>query len=223
VFERVNQRQPFEARFIIDHAETITPGNIERIRALGGGIAVQHRMVFQGEYFVDRYGAQAAVATPPIGRMLSMDVPVGAGTDATRVASYDPWVALYWLTTGKTLGGMPLYGEDNVLSREHALRLWTNGSAWFSGEETVKGTLAPGMYADLAISLPAAMPDWSPVRSVPSPSQRPQMALERACHGGCTNSHCGLHGHRHIAWTQPIPTADLRSFWGALGCSCFAV
>ena len=87
VFERVNQRQPFEARFIIDHAETITPENIERIRALGGGIAVQHRMAFQGEYFVDRYGAEAARTTPPVGRMLSMDLPVGAGTDATRVAS----------------------------------------------------------------------------------------------------------------------------------------
>ncbi|WP_439648297.1 amidohydrolase [Acuticoccus kalidii] len=261
VFERVNQRQPFEARFIIDHAETITPKNIERIRALGGGIAIQHRMAFQGEYFVDRYGAEAAEATPPIGRMLSMGVPVGAGTDATRVASYDPWVALYWLATGKTLGGLPLYGEDNVLPREEALRLWTHGSAWFSGEETVKGTLAPGMYADLAIlsadymrvpaeeirsiasvltmvdgrvvhgdgdfaglapPLPAAMPDWSPVRDIPSPAQRPQMALERACHDGCTN-HCGLHGHRHIAWTKPIPAADLNSFWGALGCSCFAV
>src|SRR3546814_10326436 len=75
-------------------------------------------MAFQGEYFVDRYGAEAARLTPPIAKMLEMDVPVGAGTDATRVASYDPWVSLYWLTTGKTLGGMPLYGEENVLDRE---------------------------------------------------------------------------------------------------------
>ncbi|MBK0400979.1 amidohydrolase [Limibaculum sp. M0105] len=151
VFERVNGRQAFEARFIIDHAETVTPRNIERIKALGGGIAIQHRMAFQGEYFVDRYGAQAAQATPPIGRMLEMGVPVGGGTDATRVSSYDPWVGLYWLTTGKTVGGMPLYDEANVLSREDALRLWTHGSAWFSGEADVKGTLAPGMYADLAV------------------------------------------------------------------------
>src|SRR3546814_2864360 len=84
-------------------------------------------MAFQGEYFVDRYGAEAARLTPPIAKMLEMDVPVGAGTDATRVASYDPWVSLYWLTTGKTLGGMPLYGEENVLDRETALRLWTQG------------------------------------------------------------------------------------------------
>ncbi|MGK8235019.1 amidohydrolase [Roseovarius sp. MS2] len=267
VFERVNQRQPFETRFIIDHAETITPRNIERITALGGGIATQHRMAFQGEYFVDRYGAEAAQATPPIRRMIDMGTPVGAGTDATRVASYDPWVSLYWMTTGKTLGGMPLYSEDNLLTREEALRLWTHGSAWFSGEANEKGTLAPGMYADLAVlsadylsvppdeirqinavltmvggrivhgegpfsdlapPLPPASPGWSPVGAVPSPGARQatgatETRIDRACHDGCASA-CSLHGHDHgIAWTNPIPVKDVKSFWGALGCSCFAV
>jgi hypothetical protein len=60
-------------------------------------------------------------------------------------------VALYWLTTGKTLGGLSLYDEGNVLDRETALRLWTEGSAWFSGEAGVKGTLSLGAYADLAV------------------------------------------------------------------------
>jgi predicted amidohydrolase YtcJ len=151
VFERVNGKTPFATRFIIDHAETVSERNIERIKALGGGVAIQHRMAFQGEYFVDRYGATAAKATPPLAKMMQLGLPVGAGTDATRVASYDPWVALYWLTTGKTLGGLSLYDEANVLEREAALRLWTQGSAWCSGEAAVKGTLAPGMYADLAV------------------------------------------------------------------------
>ncbi|SFH53667.1 hypothetical protein SAMN04488020_12113 [Palleronia marisminoris] len=151
VFERVNGSTPFRTRFIIDHAETVSPRNIERIRALGGGIATQHRMAFQGEYFVDRFGAEAARATPPIREMLRTGLPVGGGTDATRVASYDPWVALYWLTTGRTVGGLPLYGDDNLLTREEALAIWTTGSAWFSGEQEVKGQLAPGMYADLAV------------------------------------------------------------------------
>jgi hypothetical protein len=112
---------------------------------------VQHRMAFQGEYFVERYGAKAAERTPPIRRMLEMGIPIGAGTDATRVASYNPWVALYWLTTGRTVGGLRLYGEANRLSREQALRLYTQGSAWFSGESEKKGTLAPGRFADLAV------------------------------------------------------------------------
>ncbi len=151
VFERVTGGAPFASRFIIDHAETVSPRNIERIKALGGGIAVQHRMAFQGEYFVDRYGARAAEATPPVAGMLRTGLPVGAGTDATRVSSYNPWVCLYWLTQGKTLGGLTLTRESERLDRETALTLWTRGSAWFSGEEDVKGTLRPGAYADLVV------------------------------------------------------------------------
>ena len=152
VFERVNQDIPFDGlRFIIDHAETIRPDSIERISALGGGIAIQHRMAFQGEYFVERYGADEAEFTPPVTDMLAAGLPVGAGTDATRVASFNPWVSLYWLVSGRTLGGLPLYPEARRLDREQALRLWTKGSAWFSGEQAVKGAIAPGEYADLAV------------------------------------------------------------------------
>ncbi|MDN5517698.1 MAG: amidohydrolase, partial [Pseudomonas sp.] len=96
VFEKVDRDMPFNGLpWLFDHAETISPRNIERVRALGGGIAIQHRMAFQGEYFIDRYGAKAAEATPPIQRMLAEGIPVGGGTDATRVASYNPWTALY--------------------------------------------------------------------------------------------------------------------------------
>ncbi|KRG70695.1 amidohydrolase [Pseudoxanthomonas dokdonensis] len=152
VYERIDRELPFAGlHWIIDHAETISPRNIERVRALGGGIAVQHRMAFQGEAFVERYGAAAAAHTPPIRRMLDAGIPVGAGTDATRVASYNPWTALHWLVSGRTVGGMPLYGDDNLLEREEALRTWTQGSAWFSDEQAVKGTLAVGQYADLAL------------------------------------------------------------------------
>ncbi|MCH7378530.1 MULTISPECIES: amidohydrolase [Acinetobacter] len=151
VFERVNGRQPFATRFIIDHAETVSDRNIERIGALGGGIAIQHRMAYQGEIFVQRYGLDAAKSTPPVKRMLELGVPVGAGTDATRVASYNPWVCLSWLSTGKTVGGLPLYDEQNLLDRKTALKLWTKGSAWFSGEHQHKGALSSGELADLIV------------------------------------------------------------------------
>lgn len=152
VFERVNQEIPFKGlRWFFDHAETISDRNIDRVKALGGGIAIQHRMAYQGEYFVNRYGPQVATRTPPIRRMLGSDLPVGAGTDATRVASYNPWVALYWLVTGRTVGGKELYPASNRLDRAEALRLYTGGSAWFSGEETKKGMIAEGQLADLAV------------------------------------------------------------------------
>jgi predicted amidohydrolase YtcJ len=152
VFESVNREISLNGlHWFIDHAETISPRNIDRIRALQGGIAVQHRMAYQGEYFINRYGKAKAEQSPPIRQMLAAGVPVGAGTDATRVASYNPFVSLYWLVTGKTVGGTPMYTAANRMDRMEALHLWTVGSAWFSSEESNKGRLVPGQLADLAV------------------------------------------------------------------------
>ncbi len=152
VFETVNRDTPIgDLHWFFDHAETISERNIDRIAALGGGIAVQHRMAFQGEDFVGHFGARAAEDTPPIKRMLAAGVPVGAGTDATRVASYNPWVSLSWLVTGKTVGGLRLYPMANRLDRHEALRLWTEANAWFSTETDKKGAIKVGQLADLAV------------------------------------------------------------------------
>lgn len=97
VFEKVNRDVPLQGvNWFLDHAETISERSTDRIAALGGGIAVQHRMMYQGEYFTERYGGKAAETTPLIRRMLEAGLPVGAGTDATRVASDNPWVSLSW-------------------------------------------------------------------------------------------------------------------------------
>jgi predicted amidohydrolase YtcJ len=152
VYETVNREIPFDGlHWFFDHCETISDRNIERVKALGGGIAVQNRMAFQGEYFAARYGSHQAKRTPPIRRMLEIGVPVGAGTDATRVSSYNPYLSLYWLITGKTVGGFSLYPQENRLDREEALKLYTMGSSWFSTEDGKKGALAPGQLADLAV------------------------------------------------------------------------
>jgi predicted amidohydrolase YtcJ len=152
VYERVNRDTPLDGlHWFFDHCETISDRNIDRIAELGGGIAIQHRMAFQGEYFVERYGRATAERTPPIQRMLRSGLPVGAGTDATRVASYNPWVSLSWLVTGKTVGGLKLYPASQTLDREQALRLWTEANAWFSGEGGKKGRIEVGQLADLAV------------------------------------------------------------------------
>ncbi|HZX77878.1 amidohydrolase [Lysobacter sp.] len=263
VYEKVNRDVPFDGlHWFIDHAETISDRNIDRVRALGGGIAVQHRMAYQGEFFAQRYGNDALKRTPPVRRMLDAGVPVGAGTDATRVASYNPWVALYWLSTGRTVGGMPMYGEDNLLAREEALRLWTQGSAWFSGEESRKGVLAAGQFADFAVlsddflsvpderiqgitsvltvvggrlvhgedefarlapPLPDPMPDWSPVRRWGGyqPGTLGQAAAAMA-HGHSHGDGAACHVHHASHAAHFDAPGDLRGFWGALGCSCFA-
>ena len=275
VFEKVNQDIPLQGiNWFFDHAETISEKSIDRIAALGGGIAVQHRMAYQGEYFVERYGARAAEATPPVARMLEKGVKVSAGTDATRVASYNPWVSLSWMVTGKTVGGLSLYPQRNLLDRETALRMWTESVAWFSNEEGKRGCIQAGQFADLIVPskdyftvpedeisfltsdltvvggrvvygagdfaplddnpLPPAMPDWSPTRTFkgygawgePDGAGRNSLAPLRAhaaASCGCASS-CGLHGHDHArAWASNAPVSDTRGFFGALGCSCWAV
>ena len=152
VFEKVNKDTPLTGlNWFFDHAETISDRSIERVAALGGGVAVQHRMAYQGEYFVEQYGARAAEATPPVKRMLEMGVKTSAGTDATRVASYNPWVSLSWLVTGRTVGGLQLTPQRNCLDRETALRMWTENVTWFSNEEGKKGRIEAGQLADLVV------------------------------------------------------------------------
>jgi predicted amidohydrolase YtcJ len=152
IFERVHRDVPInELRWFIDHAETISERNMERIAALGGGIAIQHRMAYQGEYYIRRYGIESVRRKPPLKRMLEMGLPIGAGTDGTRVASYHPWTCLWWMVTAKTVGGTVMHDEADRLTREQALRLYTHGSAWFSHEDDKKGTLAAGRWADFAV------------------------------------------------------------------------
>jgi predicted amidohydrolase YtcJ len=284
VFERVNQDIPLEGlNWFFDHAETISDQSIDRIAALGGGIAVQHRMAYQGEYFIERYGHGAAEATPPIRKIIDAGVKTSAGTDATRVASYNPWVSLAWMITGKTVSGAQLYPRANCLDREAALRMWTENTTWFSNEEGKKGRIEVGQLADMIVPdkdfyacaeseiwdlsseltivggnivyaagtfashdlpPPPAMPDWSPVRrfggyagwgekqgtsraalkeleqrQLKQKREREQQAA--AC--GCANN-CNVHGHQHAnSWGSKAPVSDLKSFWGALGCACWAV
>jgi predicted amidohydrolase YtcJ len=272
VFERVNRDIPLKGlNWFFDHAETISDQSIDRIAALGGGIAVQHRMAYQGEYFVERYGAGAAEATPPIARMIAAGVKISAGTDATRVSSYNPWVALSWLVTGKTIGGLRIYPQRNCLDRETALRMWTENVTWFSNEEGKKGRIEAGQLADLIVPdrdyfacsedeiagtvsdltvvggrvvygagdfarfdespPPPAMPDWSPVRTFggyaawgdKQAAGRPALRREAVESCGCAHE-CAIHGHDHAtAWSSRLPIADLKGFWGALGCACWAV
>jgi predicted amidohydrolase YtcJ len=151
VIEEVNKETPLNGLvWLIDHAETISEENLQRIKRLGGGIAIQHRMAYQGEGFIRRYGKKAAMASPPVKRMLELGLPVGLGTDGTRVASYNPWIALYWITTGRTMAGTQAMAGENVLDRKTALQLMTFGGYDLIREKS-KGKIQKGYYADLVI------------------------------------------------------------------------
>ncbi len=149
VLERISGF-PGGVRWILDHAETISAESIDRVAALGGAISVQHRMAYQGRAFAERYGRERAAQAPPVKGMLARGVTVAAGTDAPRVSTYNPWAALEWLVRGRTVGGMQLYGPDNLLDRETAIRLYTTAGAELTGEAGRKGILAEGYLAVLS-------------------------------------------------------------------------
>ncbi|MFI6122025.1 amidohydrolase [Streptomyces sp. NPDC051064] len=153
VFEKLAAEGLFPGgnRWLFDHAETVSADSLDRIVALGGAMSVQNRLSFQGEAFVRRYGIGAAADAPPIRAMLGRGLTVGAGTDATRVSSYNPWVALHWLVTGRTVGDLTIHPPHNRVDRETALAMFTTAGAALTGEQDRKGVLRPGFLGDLTV------------------------------------------------------------------------
>lgn len=129
IFERVNREAPIAAlRWSIAHLNNASEQSLRRMQALGIGWTVQE-----------------ARRGPPVETAKEIGVPVGAGTDAHRVASYNPFTALEWFlddTAEKT---------RETPSRADVLRFYTLGSAWFSHDEDKRGSLAVGKLADLAV------------------------------------------------------------------------
>ena len=142
---------PNGTRWFFDHAETVSPQALERISALGGGVSIQNRTMFQAQPFIDRYGRAVAGNSPPIRAMLDAGLTVAAGSDATRAASYNPWLSLSWLVTGADIGGRQFRTEPNLVDRATALAMYTSAGAELSGEAEAKGTLSLGKYADFAV------------------------------------------------------------------------
>jgi predicted amidohydrolase YtcJ len=152
IFERVNRDVPIAPlRWSIAHLNDASPRTLERMEALGIGWTVQNAMYFGGDQFLQQAGADAARRTPPVETARKIGVRIGAGTDAHRVASYNPFTALQWLLDGKTVGGVVLRGPEEIPSRADALRFYTVGSAWFSHDEEARGSIEVGKLADLAV------------------------------------------------------------------------
>jgi len=152
VIEDINKETPLNGlTWFFDHAETISDENLQRVKALNGGLAIQHRMAYQGENFIKRYGKTAASKTVPLKKIMEMGIKVGMGTDGTRVASYNPWVGLYWLTSGKTLGGLKYMADENILDRTTAYKLFTSGSASLINLDKDRGILKENYLADFIL------------------------------------------------------------------------
>ncbi|MEL7204745.1 MAG: amidohydrolase, partial [Pseudomonadota bacterium] len=152
LIEEVGQGQGLdELNWIFDHGETVSTATMDWVARLGGGISYQNRIAFQASAYEARYGTEALREVMPVRKMIASGVPLAAGTDATRVSSYNPWLAIHWAVSGRGRGGDVIWSEKNRLSRHDALQHWTSAGAWFSREAGKKGQIAPGQFADLAV------------------------------------------------------------------------
>lgn len=150
--EAINRETPFEGlRWAVEHAEFISPENMDRVKRLGGGVAFEGKMALHGDGFMKTYSREEALQTPPFRLMLQKGVPLGLSTDGFRASSYNPWTTIAWAVTGKSVSGSTVLGESNRLTRAEALRLFTIGSAWFEHAEHEMGRIAPANLADFAL------------------------------------------------------------------------
>jgi predicted amidohydrolase YtcJ len=152
VFERVDRDTPIAGlRWSIAHLNDGSVANFERMKTLGVGWLMQDAMYFGGDALIRTRGAEIARHTPPIKTATNIGIHVGGGTDAHRVMSYNPFVSLQWMIDGKTVAGTPTRDADELPSREEALRLYTQGSAWFTHDDGRRGALTVDRLADLAV------------------------------------------------------------------------
>jgi len=152
IFERVNKEIPIAPlRWSIAHLNDASEATLRRMAALGVGWTVQDAMYFGGDDLVRRQGRDAARRIPPVVTGQRFGVHIGGGTDAHRVASYNPFTSLQWFLDGKTVAGTPIRGPEETADRMMALRFYTIGSAWFSFDDDVRGSLEVGKLADLAV------------------------------------------------------------------------
>ncbi len=152
VIARVNAETPItKLRWSIAHLNDASPETLQRLKTLGLGWLVQNAFYFRGEAFIGQRGMEAARRVPPLVSALRLKVPVGGGTDAHRVMAPNPFVSLQWMLDGKTISGVAMRAPEELPSRIEALRLYTQGSAWFSFEDHTRGALAVGQLADLAV------------------------------------------------------------------------
>jgi predicted amidohydrolase YtcJ len=151
LFEQVDRETPIAPlRWSVAHLENASEATLRRMAALGVGWTVQMSSYYNGAALLAQRG-EAARRMPPVVTARRLGVKIGGGTDAHRVASYNPFVMLQWLLTGRTVSGLQLRAPQEIPSREEALRHYTIDSAWFSFDETRRGSLEPGKLADFAV------------------------------------------------------------------------
>jgi predicted amidohydrolase YtcJ len=125
-------------RWSLLHLQSIDSARLKTLKDLGAGASAQ------------TWTYLSAGGGPPFRRIVDSGIPAGVGTDSTNVSALDPWLSLFYMTTGRNHAGTPT-NDGQQVSRVEALRLYTEGAAWFSFDDHQVGSFAEGKYADLAV------------------------------------------------------------------------
>ena len=139
-------------RFIVIHGSLIAPDQVMRAKRLDVRVDFQNIFMWDKAATVERYMgtklANRAIPSKLILETLGYEA-AAAGTD-NEVNILNPFVGLYVMVTRKDPRGR-VYGADQALTREQALRLYTNAGPYYTYEEKKKGSIEPGKFADMVV------------------------------------------------------------------------
>ena len=139
-FETVNAKTPIaDLHWSIAHAPRIDQATINRLKAVGAGIAI-HPFSY----------LNAQGGGPPLRMILDSGIHAGAGSDSAQISTLDPWLMISYMVTGKNAAGL-LVNDKQQISRMEALRLYTAANGWFLHEEDKLGSIEPGKLGDLVV------------------------------------------------------------------------
>ena len=152
VLERVNREVPIAPlRWSIAHLNDASDESLQRMKALGVGWLTQDGLYFAAPSYIAERGEARMARSPPLLSARGLGIVVGGGTDANRVMIENPFASLRWMLDGLTVDRLATRDKAEIPSREEALRIYTQGSAWFAHDENRRGRLMSGMLADLAV------------------------------------------------------------------------
>ncbi|MQA93706.1 MAG: amidohydrolase family protein [Streptosporangiales bacterium] len=112
-----------------------------KLKALGGGLSLTGWRYLAGT---------AENNGPPFRTILDSGIHAGMSSDGMQIAPMNPWLHMYYATTGRNATG-DLINDGQQITRDEVLRLYTADNGWFTREEDVTGTIEPGRYGDLAV------------------------------------------------------------------------
>jgi predicted amidohydrolase YtcJ len=141
-FEVANQEFGItDLRWVVAHVPFITEDYVNRHKALGGGLSLTSW----------RYLAGTATNNgPPFRMIVDNGIPAGMSSDGMQIAPMNPWIHMYYATTGKNALGQLINGGQQI-TRDEVLRLYTGDNGWFLREEDDIGSIEPGKFADLVV------------------------------------------------------------------------